>query len=246
MRHSNKVWFHALATLAVLLWMPGAAAHESVTSEAVNAWLAKTEVLQAKLAANSTCESAASASVELGALLDDIGELFNKDIESHGKVQGLASTVLMGELAARGLPLAYSSRTHRYVTHLRYYQDALEWAPSGVSAAEAAYRLIKGYFYESFDADPLQPVDQTPARLAEQMRLAKTWRNRVSGADRQQEMLFILAIHTMQAAGVARAGRERAGLEQKAAVLVEEFLKKYPESLRAATLTALRERMSSR
>ena len=56
----------------------------------------------------------------------------------------------------------------------------------------------------------------------------------------------MLAIHAMQAAGVAKAGPERAGLEQKAAVLVEEFLKNYPDSLRSATLRALRDRMGGK
>ena len=236
----------SLAALFFLLWMSTAPAHESVTADAVKTWLARAEALQKKLASNPAREPAAQASLELGILLDDISELFNSDIESHGRVQGLASTVLMGELTARGLALAFSDRTHRFATQTRYYQDALEWTPTGPGAAEAAFRLVKAHFYESFDADPLQSAGQTPARLAEQMRLAETWRHRVSGAERQQEMLFILAIHTMQAAGVARAGRERAGLEQKAGGLVEEFLKNYPDSLRATTLTALRERMSNR
>jgi hypothetical protein len=57
--------------------------------------------LQKTLGSGSAVEARAQASLQLGQTLDEIRELFNRDIEAHGKVQGLPSSVLMSELTAR-------------------------------------------------------------------------------------------------------------------------------------------------
>lgn len=229
---------HVVAWLVASLSL-SAGAHDLFTAESIQAYLARVADLQKTLAPDNAREARAQASLQLGQTLDEIRELFNRDIEAHGRVQGLASNVLMSELTAHGAPLAYSARANRFTANLRYYRDALRWAPSGPIAAEASFGLLKGYFYDSFGDDPLQPVAQSRAQLSEQIRLGEALRRDFPRHAQREETSFILAIHYMQAARVEAGARAR--FLEKAHVLVAEFAKAYPDSLRAATLATLLE-----
>lgn len=221
-----------------------AGAHDLLTAESVQVYLVRVADLQKTLASGNAGEARAQASLQLGQTLDEIRELFNRDIEAHGKVQGLASSVLMNELTVRGTPLAYSARANRFTANLPYYREALRWAPSGPIAAEASFRLLKGYFYDSVGDDPLQPVSQSRAQLFEQIRLGEALRRDFPRHAQREETSFILAIHTMQAARVAVEAGARTRFLKDARELVAEFMRTYPDSLRAATLTALLESVS--
>jgi hypothetical protein len=221
-----------------------AGAHDLLTAESVEAYLARVANLQKVLGSANSGEARAQASLQLGQTLDEIRELFNRDIDAHGKVQGLASSVLLSELAARGAPLAYSARANRFTANLPYYRDALRWAPSGTIAAEASFQLLKGYFYDSVGGDPLQPISQSRAQLAEQIRLGEALEREFPRHAQREEASFILAIHYMQAArGAVKAGTRTRFLAQ-ARETTAQFVKTYPDSLRAATLAALLESAS--
>jgi len=222
-----------------------AGAHEPLNAESVQIYLSRVADLQKTLAPGYPGDARAQASLQLGQTLDEIGELLNRDLEAHGKVQGLASSVLMSELTAHGAPLAYSASANRFTANLAYYRDALHWSPSGPIAAEASLRLLKGYFYDSLGDDPLQPVVQSRAQLAEQIRLGEALRRDFPRHAQREETSFILAIHYMQAARAVAAAGARARVLQQARELVAEFVKAYPDSLRAATLAALLESVST-
>jgi len=221
-----------------------AGAHDLLTAESVQAYLARVADLQKSLAPGNAAEARAQASLQLGQTLDDIRELFNRDIEAHGRVQGLPSSVLMSELTAYGAPLAYSADANRFTANLKYYRDALRWASTGPIAAEASFQMLKGYFYDSVGNDPLQPDSQTRAQLAEQLRLGETLLRDFPRHAQREETSFILAIHTMQAARAAVDARARTRFMKDARALTAEFLRTYPDSLRAATLTALLDTVS--
>jgi len=235
---------HVVACLVAGLSL-NAWAHDLLTAESVQAYLLRVADLQKTLASGNPGEARAQASLQLGQTLDEIGELLNRDLEAHGKVQGLASSVLLSELTAHGAPLAYSARANRFTANLQYYRDALQWAPPGPVAAEASFQLLKGYFYESFGDDPLQPVTQSRAQLAEQIRLGEALRRDFPRLAQREETTFILAIHYMQAAHMAMKAGERTRFLTGARALVAEFVKTYPDSLRAVTLTALLDRVSA-
>jgi len=218
-----------------------AVAHDLLSAESVQAYLARVADLQKTLASGNAGEARAQASLQLGETLDEIRELLNRDLEAHGKVQGLASSVLMSELTGHGAPLAYSARTNRFTANLTYYREALRLAPSGPIAAQASFRLLKGYFYDSFSDDPLQPAAQSQAQLAEQIRLGEDLLKKVPRHAEREEASFILVVHYVQAARTAERGSGRAAFAQKARVMAGEFAKTYPESLRSAALPQLLE-----
>jgi hypothetical protein len=145
----------------------------------------------------------------------------------------------MSELTARGAELAFDPETNRFLANLRYYRAALKLEPSGPVAAEAGFRLLHGYFYDSFTSDPLQPGAQTRAQLAEQIRLGEGLLKVQSQPGEREETSFILTIHYMQAARAGGDAQERAAFASKARALAAEFLVSYPESMRAATLAHL-------
>ena len=223
----------------------GAGAHDLLTADSVQAYLVRVAALQKTLASGNAGEARAQASLQLGETLDEIRELLNRDIDAHGKVQGLASSVLMSELTAHGTPLAYSARANRFTANLPYYRDALRWMPSGPIAAQASFRLLTGYFYDGVGDDPLQPVAQSRAQLSEQIRLGQVLRRDFPGHAQREETTFILAIHTMQAARAAVEAGARARFLGDARELVAEFVKMYPDSLRTATLRVLLESASA-
>ena len=216
-------------------------AHDLVTAESVQSYLATVGELQKVIASKEPPSTRAQAHFDLGKLLDEIRDLLNRDLEAHGRVQGLPSNFLMSELRLRGSGLAYSADTNRFIANLQYYREALRLAPSGEAAAAASFRLMQGYFYDSFTTDPLQPAAHSQAQLAEQIRLGEDLLKKVPRHAEREEASFILVVHYVQAARTAERGSSRAAFAQKARVMAGEFTKTYPESLRTAALPHLLE-----
>lgn len=224
----------ALASLSL-----AAAAHDLITAESAQAWLATVAESRKTIESKEPAAKRARAHLELGKTLDEIRELLNLDLAAHGRVQGLPSSFLMSELKAHGAELAFAAETNRFLVNLQYYRAALKLEPSGPVAAEAGFRLLRGYFYDSFTSDPLQPAAQTRAQLTEQIRLGEGLLKVQSQPGEREETSFILAIHYMQAAHSGRDAQERAAFANKARALAGEFLWSYPESMRAVTLAHL-------
>lgn len=232
-----------LVALALAGLCANAAAHDLITAETAQGYLARQAALQKIIASPEPAPARAAAWLELGGMLDQIRELLNRDLEAHGTVQGLASSFLMAELRARGAPLAWSAEHGRFDANLKYYREALKLSDEPAVAGDASFRLLQGWFYDSFTVDPLQPSAQTPAQLAEQVRLGEAFRQKYPGHAGREEAGFILIIHYIQSARAAAQRKQRAAFSQKARALAEDFLKTYPDSLRAAAIPPLLERL---
>ena len=215
------------------------AAHDLISAESAQAWLAVVAESQKAIASQAPAARRARAHLELGKTLDEIRELLNLDLAAHGRVQGLPSSFLMSELKARGAELAFSPQANRFLANLQYYRAALKLEPSGPVAAEASFRLLQGYFYDSFTSDPLQPNAQTRAQLAEQIRLGEGLQKMHPQHGELEEATFILAIHYLQAARSGGDAQERAAFANKARAHAGDFVRRYPDSLRATTLSHL-------
>lgn len=228
--------------LALLGLALQASAHDLITAESAQAYLAKQEQLDRVIAGKEPAAERAAALVDLGRMLDEIRELFNRDIDAHGKVQGLPSNFLMSELRARGHPLAWSADRGRFQANLEYYAGALKLDAASAAGAEASFRLLQGGFYDSFTDDPLAPVAQSPSQLAGRIRLGEDYLRRHPVHAGHEEATFILAVYYMQAA-VSVDGERKSGFARKARALSAAYTARYPDNLRAATLAALLERV---
>lgn len=234
----------ALAGFILAAAVLQAAAHDLITAESAQGYLLRQEQLGKAIHGRDDPQLRASALVELGAMLDEIRELFNRDIEAHGKVQGLPSNFLMNELRVRESGLEWSAARNRFLANLRYYREALRLHPEPAIAADASFRLLQGWFYDSFTEDPLAPTHQTPVQLAGQIRIAERYLVRHPSHAGNEEAAFILAVHYMQAA-VYGEREQRSGYAKKARALSAEYTAQHPDNLRVPTLNALLERIAA-
>ncbi|MGQ0580201.1 MAG: hypothetical protein ACT4PQ_14995 [Betaproteobacteria bacterium] len=218
-----------------------AIAHDLITAESAQSYLAAVAASQRTIASQEPAAKRAQAHLDLGRTLDEIRELLNRDLAAHGRVQGLPSNFLMSELRARGAELAFAPQTNRFLANVQHYREALKLEASGPVAAEAAFRLLQGTFYDSISSDPLQPVAHTRAQRAEQISLGEGLLKTHQQQGEREETSFILAICYVQAARAGRDAQEQAALSRKARALTGEFLENYPQSMRAATLSRLLE-----
>ncbi len=220
-----------------LLSVSSSWSHESITIDARKSYLTKLQESYQVQASNPPAPVKAKALYQIGATLEEIRDLFNQDIISHGAVKGLESTLLLNELARAGFKMEMSAKIGLYVSQLHYYRDALKLDGKASFADHARYLLLKNHFYDSFTDNPLAPISQSREELSELLdigeRLLKVKENNINA----EEVKFILAIHYLQAMQQQLIGKEDG--QKKYKKLLAELRKDYPQSLKPLTLEAL-------
>jgi len=214
-----------------------ALAHESITTEARKNYLSKLQEALQVQAANPAAPIKAKALFQIGFTLEEIRDLFNQDIISHGAVKGLESTVLLNELSKAGFKMEMSPKIGLYMSQLQYYRQALKLDGKAAYADHARYLLLKNHFYDSFSDNPLKPFSQSREELMELMAIGEQLLKVKDPAINPEEVKFILAIHYLQAMQQQLLGQD-AG-QKKFAKLLSELRKEYPQSLKPMTLEAL-------
>ena len=187
----------------------------------------------------------AEANVALGRMLDEIRELLNRDLATHGQVQGLPSNLLLKELKARGAPLDFSAAQGRFLASVEYYRAALRLSPDATTACEATLRWMRGYFYDSFEDDPLEPRNQSWDELKDQIALGERYVRRCPEHPEMEEGKFILLVHYVQAACSTSDAAMRAHYVTRGRDAATEFRGHYPDSLRAAAIPVLLDKLPS-
>jgi len=231
----------ALAAVFVACTLASASAHDLITGQGAEGYLAGIRAQQEILRSEAGESVRAQANVALGRTLDEIRDLLNRDIASHGEPQGLPTLYLIQALRDLGLPLQRSARLGRYPANLGFYRSALALDPDGPAATQARLRLVQGYFYDSFDREPLKPRGQTWPVLTEQMRHAEALVQANLPEPDGEEVLFILAVHCLQAAIAAPDAAARRSHAERAREAIARFNSRYPDSLRVAALEVLGE-----
>lgn len=228
--------------LAVILCICGlmastAQAHDSINADARKNYIAKLQEFQAGSVATAPPALRAKSAYQTGVMLDEIRDLFNQDIISHGIVKGLETSLLLNELVRIGNKLETSPKTGLYQSQLQYYRDAIRLDPRAPYVDHARFMLLKSHFYDSFSDNPLTPFAQSKETLAEMItlgeRLLKSKNPLVNG----EELRFVLGIHYLQAIKQQQLDKEP-GLK-KVRNLIQELRKDYPNSLKLLTLESL-------
>jgi hypothetical protein len=235
----------ALAACVLAGLCLAAAAHDLITAESAQDYLAAVAELQKTIASNEPAAVRARAHLDLGKSLDEIREFLNRDLAAHGEVRGLPSNYLVAELERRSVPLAYSPRQKRYLANTKYFAEALRLSPHGAFADDAAFRLFHGTFYDSFDADPLESGESWKA-LREQIALGESLAGKSLPAEQREEADFILAVRYVRAAGRAPDAVLGRGYAEKARTALGAFQQRYPDSLRAAAVPVLLDALESK
>lgn len=212
-------------------------AHDSINAEARKNYITQLQELQASAAAPSPAHVRAKSLYQMGVMLDEIRELFNQDIISHGIVKGLETSLLLNELTRIGNKLEASPKTGLYISQLQHYRESIRLDPRAPYIDHARYMLLKSHFYDSFSDNPLAPFSQTKETLAEMISigegLLKSKHPQISG----EELRFILGIHYLQAVKQQQGDKEET--QKKLKKLIQEMHKDYPQSLKLLTLESL-------
>lgn len=227
------------AVAALVLTAAAASAHDLITAESAERYLQQARKWQALAASPAPAQARAEALYRIGAMLDEVRELLNRDIAAHGTVQGLPSNFLVAELQRQGAPLAWSQKRRRFGANTQYFEQALALAPRGPHATDARLRLLLGRFYDSFESDPLA-ADESWPRLAEQIALAEDLAARDLQSDAREEVEFIGAILQARANLRAPDAGSRRSHGGRARDAIAAFEARYPDSLRTALMPILR------
>ncbi len=230
--------------LCVCAWLLGCAcslsgwAHDSITTDTRQRFMLTLQQTQQVLASSSSVVDKAKAHFTMASTLDEIRDLFNEDIQSHGAVNGLESSVLLAELARGGFTLHKSTQIGSYLSPLEHYRSALSLHPKAGYASLAAYRLFKNQFYDSFTDNPLKPLSQTREELIQLLEIGETLLKSKDPIVNQEEVQFIQAIHTLQA--IDQQVLAPAEGRQKFKQLLTQLRNQFPKSLKPLTLEALK------
>ena len=229
----------AAAVFLVALCSAAAQAHDLITAESAERYLDQITRQLKLIGSTASAPVRADANYNLGRLLDEIRDLLNRDLGVHGRVQGLATEYLVGELTHRGLPLRISPQMRRFPAQVHYYSEALKLDPDGARAADAMFAWLQGSFYDSFDADPLQPYSQTWPQLQSQISIAERLQRRAPNHAQIEEAKFILAVLYARASRSAPGTALTTEYAKRARGAIADFQARYPDSLRAAAMPLL-------
>ncbi|MEI7968135.1 MAG: hypothetical protein WCJ69_04035 [Betaproteobacteria bacterium] len=227
-------WWFAVPILLAVKLSPG---HDLITGDATERYLARASDYMQVIRSREAPERRGMASYELGRMLDEIRELLNRDIATHGKVQGLPSNILVAEFQTRGVALKRNGDSGRFSSPSLYFREAMRLV-SGPEGSDAAFRWLRGEFYDAFDVDPLKPRGSW-FQLEERMAIADQLARRIPPHVEAEEIEFIRIIQQAQAARMvgdpAQAKEFAAGARRGVGI----FSRRYPDSLRNAALEAL-------
>jgi len=226
--------------LTVLLCCASLArAHDVITAASAERYLTEAQQRLDTVRSRQPASQRAGSATRLGRMLDEIRDLLNRDVEAHGRVQGLATEYLLRELKTKGLPLEISPDLGRFPANVSWYREALRLSPEGPHAAEASFAWLQGEFYDGFDADPLRPRQQTWAGLQEQIALGERTVKLAPPDPQSEEAKFILAVLYTRAVRLAPDRKTSNQYAARARASIAEFQSRYPESLRIAALPIL-------
>jgi hypothetical protein len=236
----------ALALLIGLLGLAcDARAHDLITSESAARYLAQAQQRLDVVHSRQAPAQRAQAAFALGRMLDEIRDLLNRDLAAHGRIQGLSTEHLVRELNAKGLALEPSQALGRFPANVSWYQESLRINPDGPHANDAVFGVLQGEFYDSFDADPLQPRAQTWSELQDQIALGERLIKRAPGHPDIEEAQFILAVLYTRASRVAPERNVSAQYGARARGSIAQFQTRYPDSLRVTALPVLLQSLDS-
>ena len=234
---NSKVRLRTCAWLLGCICTLSSWAHDSITTETRQRFMLTLQQTQKMLVSSTSAVEKGKAHFMMATTLDEIRDLFNEDIQSHGAVNGLESNVLLAELARGGFMLYKSKQIGLYLSPLEHYRSALSLHPKAGYATLAAYRLFKNQFYDSFTDNPLKPLSQTREELTKLLQIGETLLKSKDPIVNQEEVQFIQAIHTLQA--IDQQLLSPADGQKKFKQLLTQLRSQYPQSLKPLTLEAL-------
>lgn len=237
MKHNLSKKILQLFSCAALLVCSSIFAHDSINAEGRKNYLAKLQEWHVTLSSSAPAAVRAKAQYQIAVMLDEIRDLFNQDVISHGKIKGLETSTLLNELARGEDKLELSTKTGLYIAHLQPYRESLRLDPKAAFVDHARYMLLKSQFYDSFSDDPLKPIAQSKEELTEMIAIGEALLKSKDALVNMEEVRFILAIHYLQS--VVQKSLPKEETQKKITKLLQDLRKDTPQSLKIPTIEAL-------
>jgi hypothetical protein len=129
-----------------------------LSASGLNATLKKVERLIQQVG-SGTAQERGEAVFALGQEGDALAQLLNDEVASHGFQEKALIDLAIARTAELGLSIAYNREKEKFFYNNAAFDWYLKEAPLGPHAADAAFKIIAGEFFQSNGAD-------TPAVLA--------------------------------------------------------------------------------
>jgi hypothetical protein len=234
---SKKICY--LLSFSALLVASSVFAHDSINAEGRKNYVTKLQEWHATLSSTAPAAVRAKAQYQIAVMLDEIRDLFNQDVISHGKIKGLETSTLLNELARGEDKLELSTKTGLYIAHLQPYREAIRLDPKAAFLDHARYMLLKSQFYDSFSDDPLKPIAQSKEELTEMIVIGEALLKSKDALVNMEEVRFILAVHYIQA--MVQKSLPKEETQKKIIKLLQDLRKDSPNSLKIPTIEALQQ-----
>ncbi len=232
----------AFAALGGVVWILAAAgavrAHDPISADEAMGLVERISALQAETAPGSA--SRAAAACELGAKMERVVQVLNRDLASHEGELGMTATILADRLKARNVALSYWEKARRYRAYTAPLEVCAAIGPDAARRSEALFRLLRGRFYDSFLYNPLQPADLDWPRLERQIGDAERFLSQSPSPDEREEAEFILAVEYVRAARMAPNAGTARSFGDRARMALDTFARAYPDSMRTQAALVLK------
>ena len=188
MRSRTGVW----VVVGVVLATPiPASSHDIVDPELVRRLMS--EIALASWDSQQESDPKGEALYHLGEKVEQLVELMNQEISSHGGSDQLTQSVVK-RLESYQINVRLSERENRLDYDLAAFREYLIRAPKGKWASAAQFRLIARTFYQTVAPDPSRlantDVPGVLKAIAEEERFLKDYQGDVKA----KEVLFFLAV----------------------------------------------------
>jgi hypothetical protein len=219
-------------------------AHDFITQEIAEDYIKKIQDARDITKVSSSESERGHAFVTIGKLLVELKSFFNRDIATHGEINGLATKYLIATLNDSGLDLKFSKRKKFYEFDSSFFEKAITGElDSGVQTIALA-ELIKGNFYQSFEGDFLE-TRLPPGKLNEDAKRFEKLMGMQINDSIDEELLFIGFILNARVA-IKKGGQAmRVKARRKALELGVEFRGRFPDSLSIAAVDLVETRLNS-
>jgi len=198
------------------------------------------EIAQASNESREGSDPESEALCRLGEKVEQLVELMNLDISSHGSGDVFAQLVVK-RLETYQIKVAFSERNNRFDYDLAAFREYLIRAPRGRRAAAARFRLIARTFYQTLGPDPSRltngDVSQVRSAVAEEERFLKDY----AGDEKTKEVRFFLAVDYYRLFKNSERPDEVTRYERLSRRALKEVKGRYPGSMEGRAAEALLE-----
>ncbi len=231
----------APALLGVLLALPvPVLAHVVLDPDLVHRMVV--EIAQYQRQSRDESNPDAEALYRVGEKAQELVDLLNQDVSSHGKADLLAQLVVK-RLETYQVKVTFSEREARFAYDLTAFREYLERAPKGKRAAEARFRLITRAFYDTVDADPSTLVNTDVSGLAVAVAQEERFLRDYPRDARTREVRFFLGVDYYRLSKNVGAPDRATQYRRLSRQVLEAVLSEYPGTVEARAAEALLEKL---